>query len=170
MFTIDGLEWDIPCGIKRVSRLEASDISGLMLDKSYFNDVIGTYLQYTVQIAVPLNMRSQYAQIYEALTNPVGGHAFVFPYNNDTVEITGRVGNVADVYVRLTGGENYWKGIQFTVIANTPTKALSLGEVVAAGMSPLPSIAEPDEGDSYTYTSGGWVPAVSYDDADDIYY
>ena len=37
-FSIDGLEWQYPCQITREAKLTASDISGMMLDKSYFND------------------------------------------------------------------------------------------------------------------------------------
>lgn len=170
MFTIDGLTWDIPCKIERTAEITASDISGLMLDKSYFNDVLGTYMSYTVSMVVPLNMRDEYERIYEAITNPVDGHTLVLPYNNDTIEITARIANVSDVYVRLAGGRNYWKGIRFTAIANYPTKAMTLGEMVVAGRAPFPSVADPSEGDTYTYTSGGWVPAVVYEDADSIYY
>jgi hypothetical protein len=72
--------------------------------------------------------------------------------------------------VRLAGGGIHWKGIQFTCISNYPTKAMSLGEMVVAGREPLPNVAEPTEGATYTYTSGGWVPATVYDDADDNYY
>lgn len=170
MFSIDGITWDIPCYIEREAEISASDISGLMLDRSYFNDVLGTYMSYTVRIAVPLDMRDEYTQIYEALTNPVDGHLFVMPYNNSTIEITARVSNVSDVYVRLAGGQVYWKGIEFTCVANHPTKAMTLGEMVVNGRAPLPDVSNPDIGDSYTYTSGGWVPSPTYEDADSIYY
>lgn len=170
MFSIDGLVWDIPCDIIRVSEVRASEISGLMLDKSYFNDVLGTYLRYTVKIAVPLNLRDQYTAIYEAITAPVDGHVFVLPYNRDNVTITARVESISDVYVRLQGGGVYWKGIQFDVIANHPTKTMTLGEAVDRGMTPLPPISDPDEGDTYTYSNGEWVPGAEYEDADDIYF
>lgn len=170
MFTIDGLTWDIPCDIERVSEIKASDISGLMLDRSYFNDVLGTYLQYTIKIAVPLDQRDAYSQIYEAITNPADGHVFVLPYNGTTVTITARVKNISDVYVRLRNNQVYWKGIQFTCISNYPTKALTLGEVITAGRAPLPDVSNPQIGDEYTYTADGWVSTPTYDDADDNYY
>ena len=121
-------------------------------------------------MVVPLNMRDEYAQIYEAITNPVDGHTLVLPYNNGTIEITARIANISDVYVRLAGGQNYWKGIRFTAIANHPTKAMTLGEMVVAGRAPFPSVADPSEGDSYTWTNGAWVPAATYTDADSVYY
>lgn len=170
MFSIDGITWGIPCSIEREAAITASDISGPMMDRSYFNDVLGTYMSYTIRIAVPLNMMDEYAQIYEALTNPVDGHLFVLPYNNSTIEITARVESVSDVYVRLAGGQTYWKGIEFTCVANYPTKAMTLGEMVVAGRAPFPDISTPEIGDSYTYTNSGWVPSPTYEDADSIYY
>lgn len=170
MFTIDGLTWNVPCDITRVAEMTASDISGLMLDKSYFNDVIGTYMTYTIKIAVPLNMTDVYAGIYEAITNPVDGHVMRLPYNRDMITITARITDISDVYVRMSDGGVYWKGIQFTAISNYPTKAMTRGEMVVAGRAPLPPVSNPSEGDAYTYTSGGWVPSEVYDVADDIYY
>jgi len=170
MFTVDGITWDIPCSIEREAAITASDISGLMLDRSYFNDVLGTYMSYTVRIAVPLDMRDEYIQIYEALTNPVDGHLFVLPYNNSTIEITARVSNVSDVYVRLAGGQVYWKGIEFTCVANYPTKAMTLGEMLVTGRALPPDISDPEIGDSYIYTNSGWVPSPTYENADSIYY
>jgi len=170
MITIDGVLWEIPCKITREAEIRPSEISGLLLDKSYFNDVIGTYMTYTISIAVPLNMRDQYAAIYEILTNPVDGHTFILPYNGSTATITGRVENVQDEYVRLAGGGAYWRGTQFTVIANHPTKYYSLSEALTRGRAPLPEVSVPHDGDTWHYTDGAWVYGSGYDDADEIYY
>lgn len=170
MLTIDGIVWPIPCKITRTAEIKPSEISGLMLDKSYFNDVIGTYMSYTVAIAVPMNMRDDYATIYEKLTDPDDGHTFVLPYNGVTVTITGRVESVQDEYVRLPGGGVYWRGTQFTVIANHPTKHYSLGQALIRGRKAMPEVSSPQEGDTWSYTNGAWVKTASYEDADVIYY
>ncbi len=170
MFTIDGLTWDIPCDIDRVMEVRPSDISGLLMDKTWFNDVLGTYLRYSVTLAANPDDMTAYYQIMETLNAPVDGHAFVLPYNESTIQITARVENVRDVYVMLPGGATYWKGTKFDVIANGPTKEQALGEVIARGMSPLPDVSGPREGDIYIYTNGAWTPytAPSYADADDM--
>lgn len=155
MFTIDGLAWPVQCKIERIAEIRASDISGILLDKSYFNDVIGTYLSYTVSIAVPFGMEAAYNTIYEALTDPVDGHTFILPYGSGTVEITGRVANVKDTYYKVSDG-NYWEGCRFTIIANHPTKELSLGEVITRGAAPLPGGGSASMGSTYTYTAQGW--------------
>lgn len=169
MFTLDGIQWPVPCAIERVAEVRPSQISGLMLDRSYFNDVIGTYMQYTVNLAVPLHLRDLYARLYEALTDPVDGHVFVLPYDQGAITVTGRVKNVTDQYVRLPEGGACWKGVRFTVMANHPSRQLSLEQVLARGRSPLPELAEARVGDIYVCTTVGWTRA-DFGDGDETYY
>lgn len=170
MFIVDSTTWEYPCDISRAAEVRASDVSGMMLDGSYYNDVLGTFMEYTVKIAVPLNRRDQYSALYELLTDPVEGHTFVLPYNQGTVEITGRVENVSDVYVRLPNGALTWRGIQFTVLANSPTKALTNAQVYQRGRLMLPEMAAHNEGDTWVWSEGKWELSVSYRNADEIYY
>ena len=156
MLTIDGITYDVKCEIRRTAELTASDICGLMLDGSYFNDVIGTYMVYDISFTYPLWDKNKYAAIIEVLTQPVDGHQFVMPYNNSTVQITGRVDEVSDEYVRLDSGREFWRRLAFTVTANHPTKQESLSDIITRGRAPLPDIAEPEIGDTYTYTANGW--------------
>ena len=164
MFSIDGMQWSYPCRIVRTAEVTASEISGLLLDKSYFNDVLGTYMSYEVTIAIPIGKESEYATIYEALTDPVDGHAFVFPYNSGTVQITGRVASVKDNYVRKPGGAVFWQGTTFTVVSNHPTKTMELDDVIARGFAPLPeSGATAIPGAAYTYGDDGWTALFDAD-------
>ncbi|MBR0367410.1 MAG: hypothetical protein IJH86_03330 [Clostridia bacterium] len=169
MFYVDGVEWRWPCDIERAAEMTPSQISGLMLDGSVFNDVLGTYMRYTVTVVVPLTCRDEYAALYEILTQPVDGHRFLLPYNNGWVEVTGRVARVGDVYVRMPDGGSCWKGARFTVEGNHPTKAMSLGEVIAAGRAPLPEVAAPEEGACYAFHDGAWVETV-FEDGDEREY
>lgn len=157
MITVDGIQWAIPCDIKRTAEIKASDISGMLMDRSYFYDVLGTYMQYEISlIPSPQDMGAYYA-LWEQLSQPVDGHTFTLPYNGGTIEITGRVGSVSDVYVRLPGGGVYWKGVSFVVTSNAPTKTMTLSEVISRGLTPLPDVQEPEIGDVYEYTANGWV-------------
>jgi len=157
MITVDGIQWPIPCDITRTAEIKASDISGMLMDRSYFYDVLGTYMQYEISlIPNPQDMGAYYA-LWEQLSKPVDGHTFTLPYNGGAIEITGRVGSISDVYVRLPGGGVYWKGVSFVVTSNAPTKTMSLSEVISRGMTPLPDVQEPEIGDVYEYTANGWV-------------
>lgn len=165
MFTVDGMEWTFPCDISRVSEMTASEISGMLLNKNYFNDVIGTFLKYTITLVVPFGGEDDYVRLYDILTDPVDAHAFVLPYNAGTINLTGRVQNVSDVYKRLANGTIHWKGIKFDVVANSPNKTHSLGEALVRGTSPLPDIAGATQGDIYVYDGTSWVVA-DFEDAD----
>ena len=157
MFTIDGVEWDIPCKIERTAEIKESELSGLMLDKSYFSDPVGTYMKYSIGIAVPFGMDQEYEAIYELLTDPVDGHSCVVPYNRGTITITGRIVTVSDVYVKMPNDKNYWRNTKFDIIANAPTKTLSLDEVITRGRAPMPDLDDGEIGDTWTYTSSGWI-------------
>ena len=161
MLTIDGITYKVKCDIQRTAEVTASDISGMMLDGSYFNDVIGTYLQYYITFTYPLWDRDKYASIFEVLTQPVDGHTFVLPYNNSTVQITGMVEEVSDEYIKLEHGRSFWKSTKFRVTALHPTKQATLSDVLTRGRAPLPDVAAPEIGDTYTYTADGWEKVTS---------
>ena len=120
MFTIDGVAWSIPCDIKRTAELRESEASGYLLNREYYADVVGTYLQYEVTLVPnPASMADYYA-MYELLTQATGDHTFILPYNGETVTLRGRISSPSDVYVRRGNGAPYWKGMRFTVTSNTP--------------------------------------------------
>jgi hypothetical protein len=170
MFSIDGMQWDVPCQIVRTAEVTASEISGLLLDKSYFNDVLGTWMRYEVSVPVPFGRENDYAALYELLTEPVDGHVFVLPYNNETITVTGRVEMVDDNWFpKAGGGGSYWAGCKFVLIGNAPSKTMSLGAVIARGRTALPDVQNPEVGDAYTWNGSVWVE-TTYTDADDTYY
>lgn len=168
MFTIDGIQWNIPCTVERVSEIKSSEISGMLLNRQYFNDVLGTWLKYSITIAVPFGYMDQYADIYETLTQPKDGHTFILPYNNGEVTITGRVSVVSDRWVK-NGSNNHWRQTKFDVIANHPTKQMSLTDVITTGLTPLPADISATVGDIYEYTQSGWVQR-DWVSAEDTYY
>ena len=171
MFTIDGIAWPYPCQIERMAEIRKSDISGMMMNRQEFNDILGTYMRYTVTIAVPINRMSDYDAIYAALTDPVSGHVIVMPHSQTTLQVNASVESVNDVYVMLDNGKTYWKGIQFTMVGNSPWRSYTLGEAVTLGMMSLPAAMGAEDGDTYVYdeSTGTWVATV-YGDADDTYY
>lgn len=156
MFTVDGMEIDLPCTIERQAELTTSEVSGMLLDKNYMNDVLGTFMQYAVKIAVPIGQEGLYSALYEILSDPVDAHEWIFPYNQDTITITARVDVISDKYYREENGVNIWRGTSFTVTANHPSKEYSLGEAIARGITPAPPVTNPEIGDTYLYSSRGW--------------
>ncbi len=146
MIAIDDTTWNLPCNVDRSAEVMPSEISGMLLDKTYLNDVIGTYMSYDLTLAVPPANEYDYAQLYEILTEPVDGHRFLFPYNEGTVAITARVTEVRDSLVYTASERQYWKGISFSVTANHPTKTMQLGDVILRGLAEVPNVTLPTGG------------------------
>jgi len=166
MFSIDGTPWDVPCQIQRESQMQASDISGMLLDRTYFNDVIGTYMSYQVAIAVPFTKAALYNTIYNMLSDPVEAHIFVLPYNASTITITGRVENVSDSWVRMPGDANHWRQISFTVTAIHPSRYYSLNQAISRGRPIVPTIDGSREAvlEALTVTANGtYTPDTGVD-------
>ena len=169
MFTVDGVTWSIPCKVTRTAKIQASEISGLLLDNSYFNDVQGTYMEYELAIGATRHQMNQYYQLYEILTQPVDGHSFVFPYNGDTITLTARVEEITDEYHDLGALGNYWYNAAFRIIANHPSKEMTLEAVITRGLSPLPETQSVAEGTIMQMTNGQWVE-LTLTDADEVAY
>lgn len=169
-FTVDGVEWPVEAKISRTSEVRDSELSGLLLDGSYFHDVLGTYLRYDVEIVVPFGMEAAYSQLYEILNDPVDAHSFVLPYNQSRITVTGKVESVQDLrYPAETG--HYWAGTKFSVVANHPSKFLDLGQVLTRGGAPLPDLNDDAPVGEVWRKDGtsGWVRG-EYDDVDDVPY
>ena len=169
ILTIDGVDYDVECGVRRTATVHSTDISGDLMDGTYFNDVDGTYYDYELDFLYPLYDRDKYAAIYEALTEPVDGHAFVLPYNNSTIEITARVEVLSDEQIEMKSGYKYWRGPRFALYANAFSKQVSLAEVITRGRAPIPDAASPSIGDTYVWDGTEWT-VTEFPDADDIAY
>lgn len=167
---IDGASYSgLAISVSRSAQMRQSDISGYMMDKSYFADVLGTYLSYDVKVAVPVSREYLYTELFEKVTDPVGSHSFTLPYNQGIVNITGRVEGISDAYFRAEGSTKIWRSISFTIVSNYPTKTLSLGEVLEIGMQSPPDAANPEEGDIWMFTNGEWVH-TDFTDGDEVYW
>lgn len=119
-FTIDGFTYNMPCGIARKATIKSSDLSGDLLNGNYYNDVIGTYMQYDITIAVPTGMESKYTELYERLSAPEGEHVVTVPYNQTTLTMKCKIETVSDKLYRQEGSKNIWRGISFTCTATEP--------------------------------------------------
>lgn len=165
-WSIDGVEFDLPCNIERVAEVTATEISGLMLNREYFNDVLATYMKYKITVAIPRGMEQEYEELYEMLTTPQDAHYFTLPYNFETINLTARIVTVSDTYVRLPKGKQTWRRTSFDIIANNPSK---LPDGTRYGMTDMPEAVSPEVGSLYEYTEYGWIQRF-YEDADEKEY
>ena len=168
MFTVDGFEWTLPGEITRTFDVHDTDISGRLMNGQIFHDVDGTYMQYEITVCPNQHRMGDYYTLVGILSQPVDGHQFILPYDDYSIQLTGKVEKPRDVWVRLPDGGVYWKGLRFTVSANGPSKVESLSQTIQRGLTPLPDVTSPVIGDTYTYTADGWVAASTFPDADSM--
>lgn len=122
MISIDGITWDLNCKVVRTVTIEESNISGMLMNRAYFSDVIGSYLAYEVQFPLRSGDETSYDSLYETLTNATGEHTIILPYGQGHVTFTGRIKQVKDTLYRGQGGANYWLSDTFQFISNEPYK------------------------------------------------
>lgn len=123
-FYIDGAPFTFPCSVSRNVEKRESGNSGYMLDDSYNNDLLGTYITYSVQIEIPKDKFDKYTSLYNLLAAPKSEYTFTMPYNQETITFNGRIQNINDKLVRVVpngnGQLNIWSGITFDIISNEP--------------------------------------------------
>lgn len=120
MFDIDGTRFIFPCDLQRKVTLESSSSSGMMLSRNYFNDVIASYLSYSVKLVIPLGQEQNYSRLFSMLSKPVGEHYFTFPYNQTTISFYGKIDSISDKYYRRINGKEIWRDVSFEVTATRP--------------------------------------------------
>lgn len=122
MILVDGTRYDFPCDIQRKARIVSSDVSGMLMNKTEYNDALATYYDYTLKFAIPVDKMGVYEAFFEQVTAPVDSHTFLFPYNQTNIYITGKVESVSDVFYREVNGVNVWRNVQMNIKALVPTK------------------------------------------------
>lgn len=122
MIAIDGTQYSFPCDITRTARITSSDVSGMLMNKKEYNDALATYYDYNIKMAVPINQMAKYATFFEQLSAPVPSHVFTLPYNQDYIDIIGKINSISDVYYGNRAGVAIWRSISFTIHALEPSK------------------------------------------------
>ena len=122
MIKVDGTTYNFPCDISRKARIVSSDVSGMLMDNTEYNDALATYYDYTIKIAVPIKDMTDYAAFFEQVTAPVPSHTFTFPYNQGTKDIVAKVESISDRYFREVNGVQVWRSVQLNIHALRPSK------------------------------------------------
>ena len=122
LFSIDGVEFDIPLvALKRESavldkyatRTEGGDLQ---------REIIGVYYNYTLTFP-GLNLdRSDYDRLWKKVTEPVEFHDFVVPSSDGTFSFRGYITTSGDELKRSHNGKHYWGGLSIKLIAKAPAR------------------------------------------------
>ena len=129
MIGIDGTFYNFPCDISRKVRITSSDVSGMLMDRTEYNDALATYIDYTLKVAIPIDKMNEYTTFFEQLASPVDNHTFYMPYNQTYLNFKGKIDSLSDVYFRKVNGVQIWRGVTINIKALEPSKKAERGMI-----------------------------------------
>ena len=84
-------------------------------------ELIGVYFNYKLQLGPGID-RTEYARLWDKLTEPVEFHEVTVPDEDGDYTFTAYFSNVADELLRTVAEKNYWKNLTVNFIAKKPAR------------------------------------------------
>lgn len=84
-------------------------------------ELIGVYFNYKLQLGPGID-RTEYARLWDKLTEPVEFHKVTVPDEDGDYTFTAYFSNVADELLRKVAEKNYWKNLTVNFIAKKPAR------------------------------------------------
>ena len=84
-------------------------------------ELIGVYFNYKLQLGPGID-RTEYARLWDKLTEPVEFHEVTVPDEDGDYTFTAYFSNVADELLRKVAEKNYWKNLTVNSIAKKPAR------------------------------------------------
>ena len=121
MLYIDGIGYKID--VLRVKR--TADFLDKYAERTENGDLerelIGVYFNYKLQLGPGID-RTEYARLWDKLTEPVEFHEVTVPDEDGDYTFTAYFSNVADELLRKVAERNYWKNLTVNFIAKKPAR------------------------------------------------
>lgn len=96
--------------------------AGRTMDGGMQRDIIGTYYNYSLEIASDFSSPEEYDALYEVLSSPENSHTLVFPYAQELLTFQAYVANGEDELFHIYDGLNKWDGLSVNFIAMKPQR------------------------------------------------
>lgn len=84
-------------------------------------ELIGVYFNYKLQLGPGID-RTEYARLWDKLTEPVEFHEVTVPDEDGDYTFTAYFSNVTDELLRKVAEKNYWKNLTVNFIAKKPAR------------------------------------------------
>lgn len=84
-------------------------------------ELIGVYFNYKLQLGPGID-RTEYARLWDKLTEPVEFHEVTVPDEDGDYTFTAYFSNVADELLRKVAEKDYWKNLTVNFIAKKPAR------------------------------------------------
>lgn len=109
--------------LRRKFSIVDGPLAGRNLNGVMIRDVIGTYINYTLDLWCNNMSQDEYAELYEILINPVDSHVIQVPYAQTTLIFDAYITSGEDELKHMSETKgNFWQGISCNFIAMKPYK------------------------------------------------
>lgn len=120
---IDGKDYNVSVtSLKRSFEVADSDATGRTADWKMHRDVVGTFYNYTLGIAVKNYDFDAYREFYDVISAPVASHTIEVPYGTGTLTFDAYVTKGSDELMRIYHNRSFWKGFSCNFIAMEPQR------------------------------------------------
>ena len=127
MLTIDGRDYNVLIKAGSLQRsFEIAEGAGslVFIDGDEDPDIIGTYVNYSVEIDTRMTAPEEYDALFEVLSAPVKFHSVSFPYGQGTLTFDARITSGGDNFSRRINNKNYWGGFSLEFKAKRPQRTV----------------------------------------------
>lgn len=123
MISVDSIPYDLP--ILTISRsFTALDKSAERTqDGNLHRELIGVYINFDITLGMSDYNQADYIALFNVISSAVEFHTFQIPGEYDDTAWEAYVSNGKDEVIKLEkDGQNYYRGLSFSVIARKPLR------------------------------------------------
>lgn len=124
VFSVDGVSYPNVnvLSLKRSFSVMDGSNAGRVMDGTLKRDIIGTYYNYSIEIASDYSDLEEYDKLYEVISSPEDSHEIVVPYGQGTLTFRAYVANGDDELIHKRDSFNKWNNLTFNFIAMKPQR------------------------------------------------
>lgn len=122
VFRLDNIDYNIQVmSLKRKFEVADGDSSGRLQNWKMYRDVVGTFYNYTLKVALKDYDVESYDNFYQAISSPIESHVLEIPYGQGILTFDAYVTKGEDDLVNK-GVNNIWDGLTINFIAMEPQR------------------------------------------------
>lgn len=122
VFKMDNIDYNIDViSLKRNFEVADEDSSGRLQNWKMYRDVAGTFINYTLQLAMKDYDYESYNSFYQAISSPVASHVIEIAYGNGVLIFDAYITKGSDELIHK-GKINIWDNLQINFIAMEPQR------------------------------------------------
>lgn len=120
-FLMDGVAYNVRVSkLTRYFSVQDTDKTGRTQDGEMYRDIVGTFYNYSMEVAQMDNDRESFDSFWEAISRPVESHVCEFPYNQTVMTQRMYITSGEQDLISKTDSRSLWGAISLNYIAMSP--------------------------------------------------